>query len=68
MANKLRTHARIKVTIEVAGSAYGPEWTVGAIAEQANKECLAMLRSKLEGTGLKIVGEPKTTVLMAEEE
>ncbi len=55
---------RIQVTIEVStGASYGDDWTLADITKQVKEEGLQMLHNRLNQDGLKIIGEPKVTVV-----
>lgn len=55
----MSSYTRIQVTVEISGSSYGPDWTLGAIQKQASREAVQELANKLKDTNLKIIGEPK---------
>ena len=66
---KLRTTARVLVTLEIARSdTWDETCTQQQIWKQAAKECLDQLGIDLQRTNFRVIGAPTVTTVMTTEE
>jgi hypothetical protein len=60
--------AKVTVSVEIpSGSCWGPDCTMKQIHDQAVTGALGKLRKALTETGIRIVGEPLVTAILADE-
>lgn len=66
----MSTYTRIQLTVEVEGSSYGPEWTIGAIQKQAREEAVQGLVNLIqrEKLRIKVIGNPVVLTMIDVEE
>lgn len=56
----MSTYTRIQITVEVEGSSYSPDWTIGAIQKQAREEAVQGLINLIyqKELRIKVIGNP----------
>jgi hypothetical protein len=65
---KCTSLVRIRAEVEIVGSTYGPDWSIGAIQKQAKEEGRRALMNMLQKAGGRVIGEPTITHVIVTEE
>ena len=58
MSNKISVRTRVRLTIEIDGGAYGADWKIQDLHNQAGREAAQMVRNAFRQDGVKLIGEP----------
>lgn len=64
----MSTVTRIQCLIEVPGSSYGADWTMGDIAKQAKRGGLEAIQKMVKAHGGRTIGEPTIVTIIDTEE
>lgn len=59
---------RARVEIEITVGTWGDNTNLREMRQQLRREALAIINGKLEGSGVRILTDPKITAIMVEEQ
>jgi hypothetical protein len=66
---RLKAHARVQLTVSIdLKDTWGNECTINQIQKQAKDGAISSMWKWVEETGVTIVGEPKVTIVIIENE